>query len=297
MSEVDLIETPENVELERRLAGIGSRFLAGLVDVLLIFLIVIVLLVLLWAVFLASFVDKSRIGTTWGLIILIVAAFILYWGYFAIFELATNGQSPGKKYMKIRVVKLEGGAITFPDVAIRNLLRAVDAMPGVLYFVAGLCMFVTKRCQRLGDLAAGTLVVDESVADYTQAVDKRKGRPLVVEPIPATPQGLREVGLTGEECRLLANYQARRNGLTQEIRRRILPRLMAPVLARMDPAARPTTLAAMEYLLDRTLMEALAPASRAQEPPAPTDTAPPPTGEPQPAPPTPPADQNKDWTF
>jgi len=229
MQDFDLIETPENVELEQRLAGIGSRFLAGLVDNLLL----VGLFAILFIILLLSGANPIRLRGglslvhNWALAMFIVVMFLLYWGYFVFFEMVTNGQSPGKKRLNIRVVKQGGGAITFTDIAIRSLLRAVDGL--LLYVVAGLSMFVTKRCQRLGDLAAGTVVVSEQTADYSARADKPTRTEWEHTP---TPDQLRATGLEPEEYRVLANYWARRHELTVEARCRLLPRLLRPILDR-----------------------------------------------------------------
>ena len=152
MLEYDLIETPENVELEQRLAGIGTRLIAGVLDHLLILGLYIVLGLLLFGI--AGINLLADVDTLPLLLVavLIVVAFAIYWGYFAFFEMVWNGQSPGKRRMRIRVVKQGGAALTFTDVAIRNLLRVVDAMPVVIYAVAGLSMFFSRIIFGLGIL-------------------------------------------------------------------------------------------------------------------------------------------------
>ena len=193
MDDFDVIETPENVGLERRLAGIGSRSLAGLLDhlilaALLAAVIVLLLLMTGFSVGIAEMSDNliDQAGTlVMGILILIV--FLIYWGYFLAFEMWTNGQTPGKKYMRIRVVRVEGGAITFSAVAIRNLLRALDAIGG--YAVGGVTMFLTRKSQRLGDLAAGTVVISEELPNYAAKADSRY-RVVDDTPAPAAaPQG------------------------------------------------------------------------------------------------------------
>jgi uncharacterized RDD family membrane protein YckC len=229
MRDFDLIETSENVELQRRLAGIGSRFLAGFIDNFLIALVYLVLAIILFVGLEVPFGFGADEGGahTWFVAIVILAVFSIYWGYFVLFELWTNGQSPGKKYMKIRVVALEGGGISFRSIAIRNLLRAVDMIGG--YAVAGIAMFVTDRIQRLGDLAAGTLVVSEYIADYSANHDKR-GRVTDAESV--TSEALEATGLKPEEYAVLRNYWLRRSELNIEARMKLLPKLIDPVMKR-----------------------------------------------------------------
>jgi len=235
MLEYDLIETPENVELEQRLAGIGTRLIAGVLDHLLIIGLYIVLGLLLLGMAGINLVADYNSLSLFLVVVLIITGFAIYWGYFAFFEMVWNGQSPGKRRMRIRVVKQGGAALTFTDVAIRNLLRVVDAMPVVIYAVAGVCMFFGKRVQRLGDLAAGTVVTSEVTSDYTARSDRRVSQSWERE---ATPSALRATGLLPEEYRALSSYYLREAQLTLDARRRLLPQLIAPILKRMghDPS-------------------------------------------------------------
>jgi uncharacterized RDD family membrane protein YckC len=84
--------------------------------------------------------------------------FLVNWGYFTLFEAFWNGRTPGKRVAKIRVIQRSGRAIGLFESMARNLVRYVDQFPGI-YAVGVITMFVTKQHQRLGDLAAGTLVV------------------------------------------------------------------------------------------------------------------------------------------
>ncbi len=252
----DFIETPENVVLERPLAGIGSRFIAGMVDTLLLaglmalLAIVLMLLLPVAAVFPAEVVQAlGWVAVAYILLLM----FALYWGYFVACELLMNGQSPGKRVMKIRVVRQEGGAVQVGDVIVRNLLRVVDAQFG--YVVAGVCMFVTRRCQRLGDLAAGTVVVCEQTRDYSARTDRRVKAQWEAT---VSAEALRATGLTPEEYRVLTNYQARRSQLTLEARARVLPRLLVPVLQRLNRPQDDESLEGLEEELDRLLEDALA---------------------------------------
>lgn len=253
MQDFDLIETPENVELQRRLAGIGSRFIAGLMDTLLIALMYIVLFLLLLTLGI-NIMSQAGIYNApgmWVLAIMIFVAFLIYWGYFVLFEMWTNGQSPGKKYMKIRVVMLEGGGISLNSIAVRNLLRVVDAIG--FYAIAGIAMFVTQKVQRLGDLAAGTVVISEEIPDYSAHYDKKK-RILDNEAITSTV--LEATGLKPEEYRLLHNYWLRRGELTIEARSQILPQLLQPILVRMGQSMPNKSLAFLEGYVERLMDKA-----------------------------------------
>ena len=229
MQDFDLIETPENVELEQRLAGIGSRFIAGLVDHL---IVAGALLALGFGFFMVCLVipglgDLPKQAGAWALAVILVAVYLLHWGYFVFWEMKTNGQSLGKIAVKIRVVREGGGPITFTDIAIRNLLRAVDMIGG--YAVAGLAMFFSRKVQRLGDLAAGTVVISEQTPSYSARPDRRHASDWEQM---MTPEALRATGLDPEAFRVLANFWARRHELTLEARRRLLGKLVSPILER-----------------------------------------------------------------
>jgi uncharacterized RDD family membrane protein YckC len=238
----DLIETPENVELEQRLAGIGTRFMAGFVDSALIVGAVLMLLLVLMLIDVARVMSplQEAVGETWVIVIVAFAMFVLLWGYFALFELYRNGQTPGKRYMKIRVVKEGGGAIGFSEVAIRNLLRPIDGLP--FYPIAGIAMFFTRKSQRLGDLAAGTVVISEAQQDYSAKAD----RPSTVEwSRPLSAESLRRTSLNPDELRVLSSYQSRRDELSPDARERLLGRLVPPILERLG---RPLESASLDWL-------------------------------------------------
>jgi len=229
MLDYDLIETPENVELERPLAGIGSRFIAGLIDNLLLIGLYAILFILFLIAGAGSGITDSDLFELPMVVlaIIILMLFAIYWGYFVFFEMIMNGQTPGKRRMKIRVVKEGGGPITFSDVAIRNLLRPVDGF--AIYGVAGVVMFITGKMQRLGDMAAGTVVVSEQSHDYSARSDKRVATKWESE---VTAEALRATGLRPEEYSALRNYWVRRHQFTEEARRRVLPQLLRPILQR-----------------------------------------------------------------
>ena len=161
------IDTPEQVELRFPIAGIGSRFLAVLTDSVIQIVAEIVLLLLF--VLVVSAAQRSALGqmsdTTakWFVAGVLLFHFLLYWGYFALFEAFWNGQTPGKRLMKIRVIKDSGRQITFFEALARNLLRIVDLLFG--YLVGVICMLCNKQQKRLGDFVAGTIVVHERSED------------------------------------------------------------------------------------------------------------------------------------
>jgi uncharacterized RDD family membrane protein YckC len=153
------IETPELVGIDMHLAGIGSRFVALLVDYL-IWLATVAVLILAVSVVDPSLAHFSRLGRKWANALFLLIPFLLYWGYFTLFEAFWSGRTPGKRLARIRVIQRSGRGIGLFESMTRNLLRVVDQFP-VVYGVGVVTIFLTRQHQRLGDLAAGTLVVHE----------------------------------------------------------------------------------------------------------------------------------------
>jgi len=150
------IITTEKVVLSYRVAGLGVRLLAWLVDVG----IMVVLGTL--GVLMAGVFDVVRPGV--GMAVLMIWLFVLQWGYFLFFEWLWHGQTPGKRLVGIRVLSRKGTSPSFFEAAVRNIVRWVDAFPGFLmlvpcYGVGFLAAMSNRENRRLGDLAAGTLVV------------------------------------------------------------------------------------------------------------------------------------------
>jgi uncharacterized RDD family membrane protein YckC len=157
------IDTPELVAISLPVAGIGSRFIAVLVDHLLwaaAFLVIFFFAVLI----LPNMHVLGGISPLWGVGIVFLLIFLFMWGYFALFEAFWNGRTPGKHVAKIRVIHRSGRAISFMEALARNLLRAVDYMPG-FYAIGVISIFCSRQHQRLGDMVAGTLVVREQDFD------------------------------------------------------------------------------------------------------------------------------------
>src|SRR5580692_6267924 len=151
------IVTPDLVAIEMPLAGIGSRVIALLVDYLIWgegFLALFFLAVLI----LPGIHAFSKISAQWAVAVVVFLIFLCNWGYFTLFEAFWNGQTPGKRVARIRVIQQTGRPIGLFESMARNLVRYVDQIP-FFYVVGVISMFVTKQHQRLGDLAAGTLVV------------------------------------------------------------------------------------------------------------------------------------------
>lgn len=149
------IDTPEGVPLELTLAGVGSRFTSALLD----YMIQIVILVAL-ALVLSYGAGFSPGSSSVSAAVWIVGFFTVFWGYDVAFEVLNSGRTPGKAANGLRVVLESGAPVTFVPSAIRNVIRIIDLIPGN-YLVGVTSILVTKKNQRIGDLAGGTLVIRE----------------------------------------------------------------------------------------------------------------------------------------
>lgn len=165
------ITTPEYVELEYTISGIGSRFIAMLLDGLIQFGILIIgYLVLAIGGFGSTLNDslsQLRFFDSVIVAVFLLFLFLVFWGYFIFFEVRWNGQTPGKRAAGIRVIRDSGHPIDFRSSLIRNLVRIVDMLPG-FYAIGFMVMFFDKHWKRLGDMAAGTMVVQEAKKIDTQ---------------------------------------------------------------------------------------------------------------------------------
>lgn len=156
LSDSDLVvATPERVSFDYQVAGLGTRAIAQLLDLL------IVSGILIAVIFFASAADTVTASRTVGTLILIIGAFIVVFGYFWISEALFSGQTLGKKAFRLRAVGDRGEPLTFMQAGIRNVVRIVDFLP-YGYGVGMIVLFANGRGKRLGDLAAGTIVVKDS---------------------------------------------------------------------------------------------------------------------------------------
>src|SRR4030095_14694935 len=164
--DVLIIETPERVPLHFALASIGNRFLACAIDHAIQALTI--LLMLIGFLTLANYSrlgDRLNAAPKWVYAVLIVILFLIISGYFAFFEWVWRGQTPGKRWLKLRVIREDGRPVTFWEAAVRNLLRTFDMMPAPFYSIGLISVFVSLSDQRVGDMVAGTVVVRESEAE------------------------------------------------------------------------------------------------------------------------------------
>lgn len=204
------VETPEHVSLDYELAGLGSRGLAAIADTAILGLISIAL------VFVFGLLAP---GPGWGTEVLAILVFFsLFWGYFTFFELFQQGQTPGKRWMGIRVVHDTGHPLTFAGAAVRNLLRIADFLPPP-YLIGGLMAALHPRAKRLGDLVAGTVVV----RDRPEPIEGRPARTSTGagSPLEGGSEVLGSPVLSDPEFALLRSFRERAAELAPAVRARL----------------------------------------------------------------------------
>jgi uncharacterized RDD family membrane protein YckC len=215
------VETPEHVCFSFQLAGPTRRAVAWLIDG--VVRAALGLAVAMLAAFAGAFDEDGAGGISTGLALVLL--FLLEWGYFTAFEAAWGGRTPGKKAMRLRVVREGGHPVGFVDSVLRNLLRAADFLP-FGYAIGLAVMGRDPRFRRLGDLVAGTTVVVEEHHGYAA--------PLGIHP-PPTPQELAAFPprppLTREDLDAIELF-LRRLGTLAPMRELELAEQVAPVYAR-----------------------------------------------------------------
>lgn len=238
------VATPEGVTLHFTLAGVGSRVISGMLDLL-------VQATILFGLWLVSLLLSLAIEE-WAFALLAVGLFLVLFGYDITFETLASGRTPGKRWTGLRVVRVGGGPVTFRTSAVRNLLRIIDSLP-FAYIVGMIAISSSAKNQRLGDIAAGTLVVRERTA-----VAGSSGVPLgAAEPgedpswagwsAPASLTGPQfetwdVSAVTAEEVATVREFLARRSSLEPDARKRLAlelanrlrPKVVAPE-ERMGP--------------------------------------------------------------
>ena len=242
------IATPEGVDLDLTLAGIGSRFVAALIDGLFQGAVLVALAILAGVVSGGGegFEELGEgLAAGIALALLIVGFFLVFVGYPVAFETWASGRTPGKRWTGLRVVRAGGAPVGFVPSAVRNLLRLVDFLPSA-YGVGIVTMLANGRNQRLGDLAAGTLVVRErrgQAGDSGQGVDGPRlglqAGPSTAEPAPAwgpvPPEWLAWdlSAVSAEDLGTVRRFLERRPYLTPEARARLALELATRLRAKV----------------------------------------------------------------
>jgi len=266
MSREILVVTPENIEIEYELAGLGTRFLANLIDTA----VQMGIYVAIWIVFgllalllgLSAGAFAKSVGAFFAeaqVALALIAAFIVLWGYFIWFETVWNGQTPGKRQMGLRVVRDGGYPINIFAAIVRNLIRVMDGMPvvalgliivgvaghqtlagatgGIVIFIPLLCLMISGRYQRLGDFIAGTMVVKQR-APRVPTLEALAPPPRVL-PEHLAAYALADIGrhvyeMSVPEYRAVRHYIDRRWQLPPQMQQGSAMRLAVPLMKRLE---------------------------------------------------------------
>ena len=244
-----IIETPERVQLEFALASIGNRFLAVAIDHFIQYLSIFLIAWFFLSV--AGYTSSDLVDTSgsllsempkWTVAILIIILFLVFAGYFIAFEWLWNGQTPGKRLLKLRVIRDDGRPVTLWEAIARNLLRICDAVPGFIlpvYSVGLIVIFLSGRDQRVGDIFAGTVVIRERTDEaptfaetfsnrITDAAFTRVHQPTGVKANVSL--------LTDAEVEVVESFLRRRWDLTERQRLWMAWRIALPIMYKLKPA-------------------------------------------------------------
>lgn len=228
------LTSPESVTFTYDIAGPGSRFAALLVDVT----VQLLLLFALWVVASGGlYLDlaiyspshaRSLGLSMWLWTLVVLLTFVILWGYFVFFEMTWNGQTPGKRLFGLRVMRAGGYPVDLLASSVRNLVRYVDFLPGT-YSVGVITMFLSRQWQRLGDYAAGTLVVRNRRLTTPEA--------FTIQAPPRWAEALAQIeAVTSDEYRVVREFLRRRGELDQASRARLAERIALPLAERLGAA-------------------------------------------------------------
>ena len=243
-----VIETPERVPLAFALASIGNRFLAATIDHFIqFFSVATIVWIFMYA---AAGSDSEDTGVLsvlsseapkWLIAIMLFIVFLLFTGYFIFFEWLWNGQTPGKRLLKLRVIRDDGRPITLWEAVARNLLRVFDAIPGFvipIYSVGLIVIFLNSRDQRVGDIFAGTVVIRERTDEAPTFAETFSN--------PVADAAFRRVQkrtdfstdvaqLTNDEIEVVESFLRRRWDLTDRQRLWMAWRIALPLMYKLKP--------------------------------------------------------------
>ena len=262
LSDTELVvATPERVSFEYQVAGLGTRGIAQILDLL------ILAGVLLGLLFVAIAMGQVGLDTI-AYLLAILGSFVIVFGYFWTCEAFWSGQTIGKRVFRLRAVGDRGEPMTFFQAGIRNVVRIVDFLP-YAYGVGLVVLFINGKGKRLGDLAAGTIVVKDS--DSIRLWQRPGGGPAApplpppapglapAAPVHKAPAGLAPASpaelmlrrLDPELRRFVTSYARRRPQLPLYLRTQLADLLQASLRgAAPDVFMQHGPLAALDYLAD-----------------------------------------------
>lgn len=244
-----IIETPERVPLAFALASIGNRFLAAAVDHSIQYFAIGIVVWFLISISsgdsgsgsaMSSILSFSELPN-WTIALLIIVLFLLFTGYFILFEWLWNGQTPGKRLMKLRVIREDGRPITLWEAIARNLLRIFDSVPGFfvpIYSVGLIVIFVSSRDQRVGDMFAGTVVIRER-SDEAPTFAETFSNPVsdaAFRRVQKRTAFSAEIGsINGREIEVVESFLRRRWDLSERQRLWMAWRIALPLMYKIKP--------------------------------------------------------------
>ena len=225
MPETIKVVTPDHIELEYQLAGIGSRFSAVAIDHL------IQIGVMIGIILIFQIVGFDGASGAF-LAVMLVLIFLVFFCYFLFFEWLWSGQTPGKKSTGLRVLHEDGRPIDFTAAAIRNIVRIADFLPGT-YGIGLVAMFISPRLQRVGDIASGTIVVIERPIHSTSIHKQSYSAPGGATGTPQVGFGIQK-----EDREAAIRFLARRSELDHHIRRDLAHKIATRIAerAQLPPA-------------------------------------------------------------
>ena len=244
-----IIETPERVLLEFGLASIGNRFIAVAIDHFIQYLTII--LVAWFFMSIAGYTSSDVVDAPetlfseapkWTIALLIIVLFLIFAGYFILFEWLWNGQTPGKRLLKLRVIRDDGRPLTLWEAIARNLLRICDAAPGFVipvYSVGLIVIFLSRRDQRVGDIFAGTVVVRERAGEaptFAETFSNRNADVAYTRVQKKTEISVDVARLSEREVEVVESFLRRRWDLTERQRLWMAWRIALPIMYKLKPS-------------------------------------------------------------
>jgi len=244
-----VVATPERVSFDYQVAGLGTRAIAQILDLL----IISVILAAVYFVALAI----SIVGSVPATLVALIGSFVVIFGYFWLSESLWSGQTIGKKAFRLRAVGDRGEPLTFAQAGIRNIVRIVDFLP-YAYGVGLIVLFANGKGKRLGDLAAGTIVVKDSDHVWLWQLPGARwpaaGAPPTPPPpayAPASASELTLRRLEPELRRFVSAYARRRPELSMEVRVRLATQVQPSLSTALpDVFTQYGPLAALDRLAD-----------------------------------------------
>ena len=240
LRDLHAVRTPENVVFEYELAGLASRALAWGIDL---------------AVMAALVTLASVVSSLFGLVLAgfakalyFVALFAIQWGYGAFFEWRWDGQTVGKRVLRVRVLHAGGVPISFAQAALRNLVRLLDILPGA-YLVGAVCVLSDARARRFGDMAADTVVVRTRRSERPAEIVAPNDRYNSFVSVPWLAHAARTI--TAPERDAMLGLAFRRESLPLVVRHELFAKLARHLEQRLD-VQRPEYLSDERFVLNVT---------------------------------------------